>query len=164
MADPIELPQPHEISEREKDDAMGAYLMMFAAWGIGLPLPLFNLLAAVIYFYVNRKASRFVAFHSYQSLLSQLPVSAFNVGAVAWLLRIVLAGLDFGTPFFVYLVFTGLANGLYVAFSVVALVKARRGQMYYLPVFGSLSYARYYGPGAVPLNRPVQPNQPPEGY
>ena len=27
MGDPVRLPQPAEISEREKEDAMGAYLM-----------------------------------------------------------------------------------------------------------------------------------------
>ena len=43
------LPQPHELSEREKEDAMGAYLMMFAAVGAGLPLPVINLIAAIIY-------------------------------------------------------------------------------------------------------------------
>ena len=67
----IALPQPHEIPKREREDAMGAYLMMFAAWGVGLPLPLLNLLAAIIYFFTNKKTSRFVSFHAYQSLLKQ---------------------------------------------------------------------------------------------
>ena len=50
----IALPQPHEIPTREREDAMGAYLMMFAAWGAGLPLPLLNLVAAIIYFFINK--------------------------------------------------------------------------------------------------------------
>ncbi len=164
MSDPIRLPQPAELSEREKEDAMGAYLMMFAAWGIGLPLPLLNLVAAFIYFIVNRKTSRFVAFHSWQSLASQLPVSLLNVGAVAWLLAILFTGFHFTAAFFVYLIFTGLVNVLYVVWSIIALVKARKGQMYYLPLFGRLAYARYYGPHPVPLTRPVGPNRPPEGF
>ena len=52
---PIALPQPDEIPKREREDAMGAYLMMFAAWGVGLPLPLLNLVAAIIYFFTNKK-------------------------------------------------------------------------------------------------------------
>ena len=43
------LQQPDEIPEREKEDAMGAYLMMFAAVAIGLPLPIINLIASIIY-------------------------------------------------------------------------------------------------------------------
>jgi hypothetical protein len=54
------LPQPDDISIREKEDAMGAYLMMFAAHAIGLPLPIISLVAAIIYLYLNRKTSRFV--------------------------------------------------------------------------------------------------------
>ena len=34
---------------------MGAYLMMFASLAIGLPIPLVNLIASVIYFLVNRR-------------------------------------------------------------------------------------------------------------
>ena len=64
------LPQPEEIAEREKVDAMGAYLMMFAAVAVGLPLPIINLIAAVVYYFVNRKKSRFIHFHCLQSLLS----------------------------------------------------------------------------------------------
>ena len=86
----IKLPQPDEISNREKEDAMGAYFMMFAAWAIGFPLPILNLVAAVIYFFVNKKNSRFIAFHALQSLLSQIPVTLVNVGFIAWLAGILL--------------------------------------------------------------------------
>ena len=34
---PLLLPQPQDLTVREKEDAMGAYLMMFAAWGAGSP-------------------------------------------------------------------------------------------------------------------------------
>ena len=54
------LEQPDELSTRQKEDAMGAYLMMFAALGAGLPLPIINLIAAVIYYYINKSASSVV--------------------------------------------------------------------------------------------------------
>lgn len=66
----MKLPQPHELSEREKEDARGAYLMMFAALATTLPLPIINLIAAIVYYYVNRKKGRFIHFHCLQSLLS----------------------------------------------------------------------------------------------
>ena len=37
------LPQPDEIEVRVKEDALGAYLMMFATAALGLPLPILNL-------------------------------------------------------------------------------------------------------------------------
>ena len=80
MSEEIKLPQPDEISRREKEDAMGAYFMMFAAWGIGLPFPFLNLVAAVIYYGLHKRKSKFVAFHALQSLTSQVPVTVANAG------------------------------------------------------------------------------------
>lgn len=82
-----DIEQPDQLSNREKEDAMGAYLMMFGALAAGLPLPIINLLAAVIYYFVNAKKGRFIKFHSLQSLLSQLPTSIMNAGLLFWTLR-----------------------------------------------------------------------------
>src|SRR5438477_6013265 len=82
------LEQPDELTTREKEDAMGAYLMMFAAIGAGLPLPIINLIAAVIYYFINKSASRFVRFHSYQALIATIPTTLINAGAMFWIIRI----------------------------------------------------------------------------
>ncbi len=159
----IRIPQPDEVSKREKEDAMGAYFMMFAAWGIGLPLPVLNLIAAFIYFMIHRKKSRFVAFHAHQSLMSQLPVTAINLTLIVWLIRILFTNLYFPSRFFIFLLFMVLANILYVVFSIVALMRARKGQFFYMPLFGRYSFGRYYGPSAKPLEEPLEPNRPPDG-
>ncbi len=163
-SDSIKLPQPDEISSREKEDAMGAYFMMFATWGIGLPLPVLNLIAAMIYFFINKKNSRYVAFHSLQSLLSQIPVTLINLGLLVWLITILLTDLHFPSSFFVYLVFMILINILYIVYSIAALVRARKGLFYYMPFFGRVSFSRYYGPKAVTRLKPDRENIPPEGF
>jgi len=160
----IDLPQPDQIEQREKEDAMGAYLMMFAAWAFGLPLPILNLVAAIIYFFVNKKESCFVAFHALQSLLSQILVTLVNVVLVVWLIRNLVTDMWFSSGFYIYLIFMGLFNILYIIFSVVALSRARKGRFYYMPFFGRLSFARYYGPSAVKQDKPMPPNKPPEGF
>ncbi len=160
----IALPQPHEIPKRDREDAMGAYLMMFAAWGAGLPLPLLNLLAAIIYFFTNKKTSRFVSFHAYQSLLTQIPISILNAGAVAWVLRNLYKDHEFSDYFWTYLIFIGLWNLIYMVFSIIACVQARKGRFYYFWVFGRISFARYFGPDAVSLEEKEKPNLPPEGF
>lgn len=134
------LPQPDEIPEREKEDAMGAYLMMFAAVGAGLPLPVINLIAAVIYYFINRSKSRFVRFHALQSLLSQIPVSVLNAFGVFWAIRIIFTDWTFDDLFTGYLWMLLVANLVYFIFSLIAAVKARRGQFYYFIFFGKLSY------------------------
>jgi uncharacterized Tic20 family protein len=171
MSSSIPLPQPDEISQREKEDAMGSYFMMFAAWALGFPLPVFNLIAAFIYFFIHRKKSRFTAFHSLQSLLSQLPVTLVNVGLIVWIVRILVrwAIFDAEVPyfpqvFFVYLIFMVLLNIAYIVISIVALIKARKGQFFYMPLFGRVAFDHYYGPNAVSYEKPMEPNKPPEGF
>ena len=162
----IKLPQPQEISKREKEDAMGAYFMMFATWGLGLPLPLINLIAAVIYFALNKKKSRFVAFHSYQSLITQIPVSLLNAGLIIWTVHNLLSGniTLFNQYFFVYLFFVIFWNIIYTIFSIIGAVKAKHGQFYYILFFGILSFNKYYGSKAQTARQKMFENRPPKGF
>ena len=146
------LPQPDDIPDKDKSDAMGSYLMMFVAVAVGLPLPFLNIIAAIVYFVVNKK-KRFVAFHAYQSLISQIFVSLLNAVLVVWLIvNIVLSSFGtyspwtvFSVPFFCYTGFTFICNILYVIYSITGCVKANKGILYYMPVFGKMSYNKYYG-------------------
>jgi uncharacterized membrane protein len=160
----MSLPQPDQIAEREKEDAMAAYLMMFASIAIGLPIPLVNLVASVIYYLVNRKSSRFVAFHCLQALLTHLPVVFLNAAIVGWLIGILVTQAQFGPAFFWFLFFVGLANVAYIVWSIIALVHARKGRLVYMPLVGRYCFSRYYGPKAEERSAPrAWENKPPEG-
>jgi len=155
------LPQPEEISEREKEDAMGAYLMMFAAVAIGLPLPIINLIASIIYYYINRKKSRFINFHSLQSLLSQIPTTIINWALVIWSVTIIFKDDWKLTPeFWGYAIFAGVSTLLYFIFGLIAAYKARQGKMYYFLFFGKVAYETSYkikpenGESQNPVNKP----------
>ena len=139
------LPQPHELSEREKEDAMGAYLMMFASLATSLPLPVINLIAAVVYYYVNRKKSRFIHFNCLQSLLSQLPTTLVNWILLYWALQIFFfENYEINDYFYAYLGFSVLANLIYFVYSVVAAVRARKGVFMYFILFGPYAYQQVY--------------------
>ena len=151
MYHPIE--QPEEIPVREREDAMGAYLMMFGALAAGLPLPIINLIASVVYYFINKDKSKFVKFHALQSLYSQLPTTLMNAGLIFWTLQILRIG--FGeTPFegfatgndmyWGYLYTTLTANIVYVVFSFIGAYKARKGLLYYFIFFGKLAYHQAY--------------------
>ena len=141
----VPLPQPDDLSSREKQDAMGAYFMMFAAMATSLPLPIINLIAALIYYYINRKKSRYIHFHCLQSLLSQIPTTLINWGLLFWVIRIMFFNkAEFNTYFFVYLGFVILANFLYFTFSILAAVRARKGVFMYFIFFGPFAYEQVY--------------------
>jgi uncharacterized membrane protein len=154
------MPQPNDISLREKEDAMGAYLMMFAAMAAGLPFPALNLIAAVIYYFVNKKKGRFVHFHLLQSLYSQIPTTILNIGFVFWSIRILFFDYAVSDLYWGYIAMTGIANLIYVIFSMIAAVKARKGQFYYMLFFGKAAYVQVFAVknnlsyGVTPANEP----------
>jgi uncharacterized membrane protein len=156
------LPQPEEIPEREKEDAMGSYLMMFAAVAVGLPLPVINLIASFIYYFINRKKSRFIHFHALQSLLSQIPTTIINWALIIWSVAILLKEDWKLTPeFWGYAIFCGVSTFLYFIVSLIAAFKARQGKMYYFLLFGKMAYETVYKikPGDLkeneePVNKP----------
>jgi uncharacterized membrane protein len=138
------LPQPEQIETRVKEDAMGAYFMMFATAALGLPLPIINLIAAIIYYYVNREKGRFVQFHTLQSLYSQIPVTLLNSGLVAWTIVNFVRDLNFEGFYWGYLIMVATANLIYFIFSIVGAVRARKGIFYYFLFFGKLAYHQVY--------------------
>jgi len=138
------LPQPDQIETRIKEDGMGAYFMMFATAAMGLPLPILNLVAAIIYYYVNRDKGKFVQFHTLQSLYSQIPVTLLNSGLVAWTIVNLVRDLDFYGFYWGYLVMVATANLVYFIFSIVGAVRARKGLFYYFLFFGKLAYHQVY--------------------
>ncbi len=156
------LQQPDEIPEREKEDAMGSYLMMFAAVAIGLPLPIINLIASVIYYFVNRKKSRFIHFHCLQALLTQIPTTVINWVAVIWAVTIFFTDRTTSEIFWAYMIFAGASTLLYFIFDLIAAYKARQGKMYYFLFFGNLAYQAAYrvkASDSIQSNEPV--NKPP---
>jgi uncharacterized Tic20 family protein len=164
MQHAIVLPQPGNLTEREKEDAMGAYLMMFAAWGAGFPLPLVGLIASIIYFYLNKKSSAFTAYHSFQALLTHIPVSVMNAAAVIWgIVLFVIEKPQHLRMYAAFCIFAGIWNVLYMVFSIIACVKARKGRFFYFWVFGRLSFATYYG-GSSTHHIREEKNLPPEGF
>jgi len=153
------IPQPDEIETRVKEDAMGAYFMMFATSAIGIPLPILNLVAAIIYYYVNRSKGKFVQFHTLQSLWSQIPVTLLNSGLVAWTIVNLVRDLSFTSYYWGYLIMVGFANLVYFIFSIIGAVKARKGVFYYFLFFGKIAYHQVYRIrperfDAAPVNRP----------
>lgn len=137
----LSIPQPEDIPIRVREDAMGAYLMMFAALAAGLPLPIINLIASLIYFYIHKDKGPFIKFHLLQSLYSQLITSVMNIVFVFWTVRIFFFKSMIITDYYKgYVAVVVLANLLYFIFSVIAAVRARQGRFFYFLVFGKWAF------------------------
>ncbi|MGK7388907.1 MAG: DUF4870 domain-containing protein [Candidatus Cyclobacteriaceae bacterium M2_1C_046] len=154
------LPQPSEIPYKEKEKAMAAYLMMFATAALGLPFPLLNLVASLIYYYFIKESSRFVKFHSLQSLLSQIPISILNGILVIWTVRIFLKLGEFNDIYWGYLIALVVFNIIYIVFSLIAAFKGFYGRMYYFMFFGRIAYREAFEK-SFDVKKPSVVNKPP---
>lgn len=119
---------------------MGAYLMMFASMGAGLPFPFINLVAAAIYYRLNRDKGRFVRFHLLQSLWSQIPITVLNSIAVVWSIRNFIYDITFSNFHLGFIAFLLVLNLVYFIFSIIAALEARKGRLYYFLFFGKLAF------------------------
>ncbi len=68
----------YEPGEHEAEKASNSYLMSLIAVMAGLPLPILNLIATLIFYLGNRKGTYFVRWHCTQPLVSQLSMLAMN--------------------------------------------------------------------------------------
>lgn len=146
----IILLQPDEIEQKERERALASYFMMFISSTIGLPLPFINLIASWVYYSYTKKTSRFVKFHSFQSLISQLPITILNTLLVVWVVALIFNNLQhlkdalLTSTFIGFLVTVALVNLIYIVFSIVAAIRAYQGRMYYFPFFGNLAFREAY--------------------
>lgn len=79
----------YEPGEHEAEKASNSYLMSLIAIMGGLPLPIINLLATLIFYLGNRKGTYFVRWHCTQALLSQISVLFINSYGFWWTVSIV---------------------------------------------------------------------------
>lgn len=154
------IPQPEEIETREREDASGAYLMMFATTALGLPLPIINMIASIVYYFVNRSKGRFVQFHALQSMYSQLIVTAINSYLVIWAIVNLVDNNPFTNYFWGLAIAAGIFNLIYFIFSIIGAVKAHRGRFYYFVFFGRLAFVQVYKVREESIEKPV--NAPPK--
>jgi uncharacterized Tic20 family protein len=154
------IPQPDELDTREKEDASGAYLMMFATTALGLPLPIVNMIASIVYYFVNRSKGRFVQFHALQSMYSQLIVTAINSYLVIWAIVNLVKDNIFTNVFWGLAIAAGIFNIVYFIFSIIGAVRAHKGRFYYFIFFGRLAFVQVYSRKEKEQEKPV--NLPPK--
>ncbi len=154
LYDDIHLPQPEEVTEKDRENAFGSYILMFA--GAYFPLPFIEIVLSFIYYNYFKKRSRYVAFHTYQSLLSQIPITIFNTSFFAYaiyLFVLLVRGNEIPEGqknwFFILLAALVLLNILYNIISLVVAIKAKKGVIKYFPYIGIIAYNKVYGAHAI---------------
>src|SRR4249920_3463609 len=105
--DTIDIIRPDDY---ESEKASNSYLMSLLAIMVGMPLPIVNLIATIIFYLGNRKNSYFVRWHCTQALLSQLMVLVMNSVGLSWTLRIIFTDLMVSDAYIGYIITVVLFN------------------------------------------------------
>lgn len=130
---------PYQPNDYERERASFSYLMSLVAAIVGLPLPLINLISTGIYYFSNRKSTRFVRWHCLQALLSQLLLFPMNAAAIYWTLHILFWGWHVTESFVAYIITVLLFNLVEFIMTVIAAVQTRKGRHVEWWIFGAVT-------------------------
>ena len=127
-------------NEYEAEKASNSYLMSVIAVMIGLPLPVINLIATIIFFLANRRATHFVRWHCTQALLSQGFTFPMNVTGVYWTLSIIVGSNSMSNNYIAYIITIIVFNLAEFIATVYAAVQTRKGNHVEWWFFGPLTH------------------------
>jgi hypothetical protein len=127
--------------EYEAERASNSYLMSLVAVMIGLPLPVVNLVATLIFFLSNRKAGFFARWHCTQALLAQAITLVMNAAGVYWTITIVFGDAIVSNEYIAYMITIVLFNIVEFVATIYAAVRTRKGKHVSWWLFGPMTDA-----------------------
>lgn len=130
---------PYVPFDNESEKASQSYLMSLVAIMVGLPLPIFNLIATGLFYLGNRKATFFVRWHCTQALVSQFFVVIMNSAAFTWTLSIIFGDNSVDNNYIAYIITILLFNILEFIATIFAAVQTRKGKHVQFWFFGPLT-------------------------
>ncbi len=114
--------------EHEAERASNSYLMSLIAVMGGLPLPIVNLIATVIFFLGNRKGSYFVRWHCTQALLSQISLLVINSVSFWWTISVFFQDGDISNQYISYMITVLLFNLVELIATIYTAIEIRKGK------------------------------------
>lgn len=132
--------QTYKPTEYEAEKASNSYLMSLVALIVGVPLPIVNLLATLLFYWGNRKSSFFVRWHCTQALLSQFSVLVVNSIGFWWTISILFTEEKFSNTYFAYLLIAILFNITELITTIYSAVQTRKGIHVEWLFFGTLTH------------------------
>ena len=125
--------------EDEKERASGCYIMSLVAIMIGLPMPIINLLATGIFYFMSRKGTFFVRWNSIQALISQVPLFIMNNILFWWTIRILFCFTDLSSTYIAYFITVNLYNIYDFIETVRSAVNTRKGLIHRWHLYSTIT-------------------------
>ncbi len=120
-------PFSYAPSEHEAEKTSNSYLMSLIAVIAGLPLPIINLIATLIFYIGNRKGTYFVRWHCTQALLSQFSMLFMNSAAFWWTVSILFRNESVSNLYISYIFTVLLFNLTEFIGTIYTAIQSRKG-------------------------------------
>lgn len=126
--------------DHEAEKASNSYLMSLIAVIAGLPLPIINLIATLVFYLGNRKSTWFVRWHCTQALLSQFSLLIVNTAGFWWTMAILFADKTVTNAYLGYIITAMLFNLSEFAATIYSAVQTRKGKHIEWFFYGPLTH------------------------
>lgn len=130
----------YQPSEHELEKASNSYVMSLIAIMGGLPLPIINLIATLVFYLGNLRGTYFVRWHCIQALLSQLFLLPFNSAGFWWTISIVFSSETISNNYIAYMLTIFIFNLTEFIGTVYTAVATRKGSHIEWWVIGGLTH------------------------
>lgn len=117
----------YEPGEHEAEKASNSYLMSLIALIVGLPLPIINLIATLVFYLANRKGTYFVRWHCTQALLSQLSMLLINTVGFWWTIAILFTEEAITSKYIAYIITVLIFNLIEFIATIYTAIQTRKG-------------------------------------
>lgn len=118
----------YQPGEHEAERASNSYLMSLIAIIAGLPLPIINLLATLIFYIGNRKSTYFVRWHCTQALLSQVSLLFVNSAGFWWTVSVIWGDEQATNKYFAYIISLLVLNIVEFISTIYSAIQVRKGK------------------------------------
>lgn len=118
----------YQPNDYENEKASQSYLMSVIAIMVGLPLPIINLIATLLFYLNNRKSTYYIRWHCTQALLSQLTILIINSGTYYWTLSIIFGDNIISNSYIAYLISAIVFNLSEFILTAYTAIQAKKGK------------------------------------
>jgi uncharacterized Tic20 family protein len=117
----------YQPGEHEAEKASNSYLMSLIAVMAGLPLPIINLIATLIFYLGNKRGTYFVRWHCTQALLSQFSLLFMNSYGFWWTIAVVFSSETISNKYIAYMIVLLLFNVAEFIATIYTAIQTRKG-------------------------------------
>ena len=117
----------YQPGDHEAEKASNSYLMSLVVFIVGVPLPIINLIASIIFYIGNKRSGYFVRWHCIQNLLCQFSFLIINSIGFWWTISIAFGSESISNKYISYIIAVLIFNLIEFIATIYTAIETRKG-------------------------------------